>query len=142
VTPEPSFDPGFENEWSPAIELIAGSEVEGTASVTPPPATPPPPPPAKPVRPGGDIRIPQRLTYTAPLYPALALAARISGLVIIEAIIDPQGRVQDAKVLRTDSPLLNESALAAVRQWTYTPTLLNGVPVSVVMTVTVHFQMR
>ena len=47
-----------------------------------------------------------------------------------------------ADVLRTDSPLLNEAALSAVRAWKYQPTLLNGVPVNVVMTVTVLFTLQ
>ena len=47
----------------------------------------------------------------------------------------------DTKILR-GIPLLNESALAAVRQWVYTPTLLNGVPVPVIMTVTVNFRLQ
>ena len=75
------------------------------------------------------------------MYPAIAQAARVQGIVIIEATISPAGRVLDASVLRS-IPLLDAAALAAVKQWEYTPTLLNGVPVSVVMTVTVNFQLR
>ena len=60
---------------------------------------------------------------------------------IIEAIIDVDGRVQQARVLRS-APLFDEAALAAVRQWVYTPSRLNGRPVSVVMTVTVHFRLK
>jgi periplasmic protein TonB len=61
--------------------------------------------------------------------------------VIVEATIGPNGNVQDAKVLRSH-PLLEAAALDAVRQWEFTPTLLNGSPVSVVMTVTVDFRLR
>jgi protein TonB len=61
--------------------------------------------------------------------------------VIIEAIIGPDGRVQEAKVLRS-IPLLDAAALDAVRQWQFTPTLLNGVPVPVIMTVTVNFTLQ
>jgi periplasmic protein TonB len=46
--------------------------------------------------------------------------------------------VQDARVLRS-IPLLDAAALDAVKQWEFTPTLLNGVPVPVIMTVTVQF---
>lgn len=60
---------------------------------------------------------------------------------IIDAVIDEQGRVTSTRVLRS-IPLLDEAALAAVREWAYTPTLLNGVPVPVVMTVTVRFSLR
>ena len=59
----------------------------------------------------------------------------------IECRIDTSGRVVDATVLH-GHPLLSPAALAAVRQWIYQPTLLNGVPVSVLMTVTVHFRLR
>ena len=57
---------------------------------------------------------------------------------IIEATIGPNGKVQDARVLRS-IPLLDQAALDAVSQWEYSPTLLNGVPVPVIMTVTVNF---
>ena len=60
---------------------------------------------------------------------------------IIEATIGPTGNVQDAKVLRS-IPLLDDAALDAVRQWEYTPTLLNGIPVAVIMTVTVDFRLQ
>ena len=65
----------------------------------------------------------------------------MSGTVIVEATIDTDGRVRSARVLRS-IPLLDEAALDAVRQWEYTPTLLNGTPVAVIMTVTVTFQLR
>lgn len=140
IAPEPEIDAGFEARTSPDIGLIGAGAIDGTATVTPPPAVAPPPP-STPVRPGGNIRVPERVMHVAPIYPPLAVTARVRGLVIIEATIDTEGRVQDARVLRSDSPLLNESALTAVRQWIYTPTLLNGIPVSVVMTVTVHYQL-
>ena len=76
-----------------------------------------------------------------PIYPTVAREARIQGPVIIEATIGTDGRVQSARVLRT-LPFLEDAALAAVRQWVYTPTLLNGVPVPVIMTVTVMFQLN
>ena len=60
---------------------------------------------------------------------------------ILEATIGPDGRVQDVKVLRS-IPLLDQAALDAVRQWVFTPTLLNGVPVPVIMTVTVQFTLQ
>ena len=65
-------------------------------------------------------------------------AARIQGIVIIEATIGADGQVVNARVLRS-VPLLDQAALDAVRQWQFTPTLLNGVPVPVIMTVTVTF---
>jgi protein TonB len=62
----------------------------------------------------------------------------VAGVVIIEAIIGEDGKVRDPKILRS-IPLLDQAALDCVKQWEYTVTLLNGVPVPVIMTVTVSF---
>jgi periplasmic protein TonB len=96
------------------------------------------PPPSAPVRVGGKIKEPKKLKNVAPEYPDIAKQARVQGVVVLEAIIDPSGRVDNVRVLR-GIPLLNEAALAAVRRWVYSPTLLNGTPVPVIMTVTVNF---
>jgi len=105
------------------------------------PALPPPRPPVEPQRVGGRIKEPARLAFVSPVYPPVAQAARIEGVVIIEATISRTGEVVDARVLRS-TPMLDEAALEAVRRWRYTPTLLNGVPVPVIMTVTVRFTLR
>src|SRR5262249_15437009 len=118
---------------------VAGGIVGGLAEAPPPP--PPPPPPAAPVRVGGNIKTPTQVKKVNPVYPAIAQSARVQGVVIIEATIGPTGAVQDAKVLRS-IPLLDQAALDAVKQWVYTPTLLNGVPVPVIMTVTVNFTLQ
>jgi protein TonB len=76
-----------------------------------------------------------------PVYPAIARDARIQGEVVLECTIDPQGHVRELRVVR-GVPLLDEAARAAVAQWVYKPTLLNGVPVAVVMNVTVTFALR
>jgi protein TonB len=115
---------------------IVGGVVGGLPEAPPPP--PPPPPPAAPVRVGGNIKPPQKTKDVRPSYPPIAQSARVQGIVIIEATIGPNGQVQDARVLRS-IPLLDQAALDAVRQWVFTPTLLNGVPVPVIMTVTVQF---
>jgi protein TonB len=91
-----------------------------------------------PIRPGGDIKAPVRTTYVAPVYPDIARTARVQGIVVVECTIDPSGRVVDARVV-TGHPLLDKAALDAVRQWRYAATRLNGVPVAVLMTVTVRF---
>lgn len=62
-------------------------------------------------------------------------------MVIVEAIIGQTGQVQEARVLR-GVPLLEDAALEAVRQWVYAPTLLNGQPIAVVMTVTINFKLK
>ena len=104
-------------------------------------APPPPPPPAGPIRVGGDVQPPQKTKNVAPVYPPIAQTAKIEGLVIIEAVIGTDGRVKDAKVLRSVN-MLDQAALDAVRLWEFTPTLLNGVPVEVIMNVTVNFTLN
>jgi protein TonB len=79
--------------------------------------------------------------HVAPSYPPIAQAAKISGVVILEALIAEDGSVREVKVLKS-VPLLDEAATAAVRQWRFTPTLLNGVPVQVIMSVTVSFTLN
>lgn len=92
------------------------------------------------VRVGGSIVAPQKTHHVPPGYPPIALAARKGGLVILEAIIGTSGLVQDVRVLRSE-PLFDEAAVSAVQQWRFTPTLLNGMPVRVIMTVTVVFSL-
>jgi protein TonB len=106
-------------------------------------ALPAPPRPALPERvtPGGRVRPPQKIVDVRPAYPPLARQARIEGVVILDATIGPEGDVQGLRAIKS-VPLLDEAALAAVRQWKFTPTLLNGTPVSVIMTVRVNFTLR
>lgn len=87
---------------------------------------------------GGNTSPPTKTKDVPPVYPPAALSARVQGIVILEVVIGPSGRVTDVKVLRS-VPLLDEAAIDAVKQWEYTPTLLAGVPVPVIMTVTVNF---
>jgi TonB family protein len=91
-----------------------------------------------PVRIGGQIRPPTKIKDVKPVYPAIAQSARVSGVVTIEATIGIDGKVTDARVVRS-VPLLDQAALDAVRQWEYRPTLLNGVPVPVLTTITINF---
>jgi TonB family protein len=91
-----------------------------------------------PVRIGGQIKAPNKIKDVKPVYPAIAQSARVTGVVTIEATIGPDGKVIDAKIVRS-IPLLDQAALDAVRQWEYTPTLLNGVPVPVLITVAINF---
>ena len=91
-----------------------------------------------PVRVGGQIMPPRKIKDVQPVYPDLARTARVSGAVTIEATIGEDGKVTDARVVRS-IPLLDQAALDAVRQWEYLPTLLNGVPVPILMTVKINF---
>jgi protein TonB len=110
----------------------------GLPNVGPP--TLPPPVPRAPIR-VSHIRPPQKLKHVAPVYPAMARANKVQGIVILEAVIGEDGRVRDVRVLRS-IPLLDTAAIEAVRQWVFSPTSLNGEPVPVVMTVTVAFELK
>ena len=138
IAPEKPVEPRepFDNRDS----VIVGDPdaVESIISGPPPAVVAPPP---QPLRVGGAIRVPVKVREVAPVYPAIAQAARVQGIVIIEAIIGEDGQVINARLLRS-VPLLDQAALDAVRQWQYTPTLLNGVRVPVIMSVTVQFTLQ
>jgi TonB family protein len=91
---------------------------------------------AVPLRVGGVIRPPTKTKQVNPERPASAVGS--SGLILIEVTIGVDGKVQDAKVLRS-VPGLDQAALAAVRQWEFEPTMVNGVRVPLIMTVAVKF---
>jgi TonB family protein len=124
---------------------VAGG-VTGAFDVPPPP--PPPPPgegkglfdPAA-VRTGGGIKPPARISHVNPVYPPDARDARVQGVVILDVLIGVDGRVEQAKVLRS-IPLLDQAAIDAVTQWVFTPTTVNGEPKKVIMTVTVNFTLQ
>jgi len=117
---------------------VPGGVMGGVVGGLPEAPPPPPPPPQAPVRVGGAIKQPTKLKNVPPVYPPIAQSARVQGVVIIEATIGADGKVKDAKVLRS-IPLLDQAALDAVKQWEFTPTTMNGQAVPVVMTVTVNF---
>jgi periplasmic protein TonB len=122
---------------------IVGGIVGGLPTeIAPPPAPEPPPPPRRPIRIGGQIEAPSLLHRVEPLYPDLAVRAHVQGLVILEAVVDEQGRVANVTVLRSVHPILDREALAAVRQWRYRPLQLNGIPVTFVLTVTLSFSLQ
>jgi TonB family protein len=98
-------------------------------------------PGAAPVRVGGNIPPPVKTKDVRPVYPAEAQQARVSGIVILETTIGEDGKVRDVVVKRS-IPLLDQAALNAVRQWEYTPTLVNGIAVPIIMTVTVNFTIQ
>ena len=127
----------------------------------PPPATsarpgpmPPPPPPPPPggtyvpdpdfavgaARIGGVIKPPTKVRHVSPQYPQEAQTAGIQGVVIMEARIEADGTVSRTRVLRS-IPQLDDAAEEAVSQWQFTPTLIDGQPSPVIMTVTVNFRL-
>lgn len=138
IKPEEGLDLGVEGGVPGGVEGgVPGGVVGGVVGGLP---DAPPPPPQAAVRVGGQIKEPKKLKNVNPAYPDIAKQARVQGVVILECTISPQGKVSDVKVLR-GIPLLDQAAVDAVKQWVYTPTLLNGVPVPVIMTVTVNFKL-
>ena len=120
---------------------IAGGVVGGLTYEIPPPPPPPPPPPRGPVRVGGQIKEPTLIHRVDPEYPMLAQVSQIEGVVILEAIVDQEGRVESLKVLRS-APVFERAALEAVRQWRYSPVILNGRPEKFILTVVVSFHLE
>jgi TonB family protein len=110
-----SFDPDSEPEVA----------VHGQGFRTPP----------RPVSP-----LPTKTRHVSPVYPAEAREAGLAGVVLIEASVDAAGRVIDARILRS-IPLLDQAALDAVKQWEYTPTLVNGMAMPARMIITIQFSL-
>ena len=133
------------SDWDRAITLQLGAlsetiSVRSTRITAPATATRPQAP--APVRVGGNIRAPRKLADVHPVYPDSMRAAAREGVVSIDAIIGEDGSVTSVRVLSGDvHPDFAISAADAVRQWKFSPTLLNGRPVEVVMTVKVGFKL-
>lgn len=111
------------------------------------PSAAPPPPPVKEapkpqtpqrIRVGGNVQQAKLIRQPKPVYPPLARQARIQGTVRLTAVIAKDGTIQELQVVN-GHPLLVPSALEAVKQWVYQPTLLNGEPVEVVTQIDVNF---
>jgi protein TonB len=117
---------------------IVSGIVGSVPAVVEGPPPPPPPVPQGPVRIGGQVSAPALLKRVEPIYPAIAQAASIDGVVILDAIVDEHGRIQSLKVLR-GHPLLAKAAIEAVQQWEYEPLKLNGTPTPFELTVSLWF---
>ena len=121
-----------------------GGVLGGIIGSVPTAALPPPPPPVKKdiapkrITIGGNVQQARLVRQPKPVYPPLAKQARISGVVHLAAVISKDGTIQDLKVI-SGHPLLIPSALEAVKQWVYQPTLLNGEPVEVSTQIDVNF---
>jgi protein TonB len=138
IVPEAGIDLGVEGGAGGGVEGGVPAGVVGGIVGGLPEA---PRPGVEPQRVGGLIKEPKKLKDVAPVYPPLAVSSRLEGVVILECVLDTRGRVQEAKVLR-GPPLLDQAALDAVRQWVYSTTLVDGMPVPVILTVTVNFRLR
>ena len=90
----------------------------------------------------GTIRAPQKIHDVKPIYPSAAQRDRVSGVVVLEAVLSAAGCISSARVLRGVDPRLDWAALFAVSQWRFTPTLLSGRATPIVMSVTVRFTLN
>ena len=97
------------------------------------------PEPPKAVRVGGQIAAPKLVHTVRPEYPEVARMAHLSGIVVLEALVGTDGRVENVKALNAN-PVLEQAAMDAVAQWRYKPLLLNGVPTRFILTVTITFR--
>lgn len=131
------YGEGAGGEGGSAIAGLLGG-IEGVPLAPPPP---PPPLPVKPVRVGGQIAAPTLVTRVEPVYPPFAVSAHVEGVVILEAMVDEAGLVQSVRVLR-GHPVLDDAAMEAVKQWRYSPVLVDGRPVPFLLTVTVTFRLQ
>ena len=93
---------------------------------------------ATPIEVGGAVAAPQRVSHVQPAYPEMAKQGRVQGTVSLSVVISPAGAVERAKVVRS-IPALDEAAISAVKQWKYSPTVVNGIAVPVTMVVHVNF---
>jgi protein TonB len=120
---------------------VIGGIIGSVPTAAPPPPPPPPPPKAatpQRIRVGGNVQQAKLIRQPRPVYPALAKQARISGHVILNAVIGKDGTIKDL-TFASGHPLLVPAAMEAVKQWVYQPTLLNGEPVEVVTQIDVNF---
>jgi protein TonB len=138
IKPDAGIDLGLEGGVPGGVEGgVQGGVVGGVVGGV---LDSPAPPTPRVVRVGGEVKEPTKLRNVNPAYPEVAMASGIQGTVVLEATIAPNGRVADVRVVRS-LPLLEKAAIDAVKQWIYTPTLVDGVPVTAIMTVTVKFQL-
>jgi len=85
---------------------------------------------------------PRLIKRVNPVYPEEARKGGIQGVVLLEALVDGEGEVSRVKILKSESSVLNKSAIDAVKQWVYEPYILEGKPTSVLFTVTVRFKLK
>ena len=143
ILPEPPELPVAARDGGVEGGVVGGVQggIVGGLMAAPPPPPPPPPPAPKLVRIGGNIQAPQLVKRVEPTYPELALVAKVTGLVILEASVGADGTVQDVRVLRSVK-FLDQAAVDAVKQWRYAPLVLNGTATPFVLSVTLNFSVK
>ena len=100
------------------------------------------PEPVGPIRVSADFKAPNKIHTVKPLYTEIARKARIEGVVILETVIDKNGRVRDTTVLKGLPFGLTENAVKAVQQWRFEQPVMNGKPVDIIFVLTVRFQLN
>ena len=91
---------------------------------------------------GGNVQMARLIRQPRPDYPAELKQLGVTGVVMIQAVISKDGELLNPRVVNTDVDWrLAQSALDAVKQWRYTPTLLNGQPVEVATSVAVAYEL-
>lgn len=140
--PIPDPTPDEPEPIRPPEEIKPEIDVPDTDVIFDIPEGPPPDEPEGPIQVGGDVKAPVKVHAPQPKYTELARKARIQGIVIVQAVINKQGEVTDAKVLKGLPMGLDQEALNAIRSWKFEPATLNGKPVDVYYNLTVNFTLQ
>ena len=90
----------------------------------------------------GEVTEPKKIKHVPPRFPEDAQRQRIQGVIVLETVIDRNGKVGSLRIVRSAGDSLDRAAVDAVRQWEFVPMKLYGVPVPVAMTVTVNFSIH
>jgi TonB family protein len=94
----------------------------------------------KPITVGGAVPLPEKIFDVPPTYPGVARTARLQGVVDVEIVVGTTGSVEQTRVVHSVHSL-DDAAIAAIKQWKYKPTVINGVAVPVLMIVHVSFKL-
>jgi TonB family protein len=133
VQPDSKVERGLVLKLGPAQEERNAEAAEGARSAYPQPSNP------QQLRIGGEAEQAKLIHKVQPVYPTPAKAAGVQGKVLLDTVISADGIPQEIRVISSPSDDLTQSALEAVRQWRYSPPLLNGQPVEVVTEVMVNY---
>jgi protein TonB len=140
----PFFEGGGGNGGPNGIDLPGFGDLPHQQPLAVPPPAPPhsttPPAPQAPLRVGIGVEAAKLVFGPKPVYPPLAKQARISGTVMLAALISADGHIRNLRVI-SGHPMLVQAAIETVRQWIYHPTLLNGEPVEVLTDIQVNFSL-